>query len=81
MDSEALRLDLGCGRHTSEGFRGAFQDPTHVSFWNENSFLDMDMNGEYRYGADYCFNVSSLRTTIPDSRQVCWVQVVLQAVK
>lgn len=32
--------------------RGAFQDPTHVSFWNENSFLYYDVEQE-EYWAQY----------------------------
>ena len=61
--------------------RGAFQDPTSVSFWNENSFADMYMNGEYRYGAKYCFMVNNLRTTPLDETGVCWVTVQLQVDK
>lgn len=61
--------------------RGAFQDPTHKSFWNENSFLDMYMNGYYRYGANYNFKVESLSTTPMNAQSVCWVQVLLRADK
>lgn len=61
--------------------RGAFQDPTHVSYWNENSFLDMYMNGEYRYNNKYKFSVHGLHTTKKDDRQVCWVRVTLKAIK
>lgn len=61
--------------------RGAFQDPTHVSFWNENSFHDMYMNGLYRYGAKYNFTVDSLITTQKNEMGVCWVQVTLRANK
>lgn len=61
--------------------RGAFQDPTHKSYWNENSFLDMYMNGRFRYGANYNFKVESLKTTPLDDQGVCWVQVLLRADK
>lgn len=61
--------------------RGAFQDPTHVSYWNENSFLDMYMNGEYTYNAKYKFQVLSLTTTVPNRQRVCWVQTLLKAIK
>ena len=61
--------------------RGAFQDPTHVSYWNENSFHDMYMNGIYRYGAKYNFIVDSLVTTEKNEHDVCWVQVTLRANK
>lgn len=61
--------------------RGAFQDPTHKSYWNENSFLDMYMNGHFRYGAKYNFKVISLKTTPLDDQHVCWVQVLLKADK
>ena len=61
--------------------RGAFQDPTHVSYWNENSFQDMYMNGLYRYGAKYNFVVDSLCTTEVNDQGVCWVQTTLRAIK
>ena len=61
--------------------RGAFQDPTHVSYWNENSFHDMYMNGIYRYGANYNFFVDSLFTTETNDQGVCWVRVTLRANK
>lgn len=53
--------------------RGAFQDPTHVSFWNENSFLyytDREFN---RYiDCPVRFQAMRLFTTEKDARQVCW---------
>lgn len=61
--------------------RGAFQDPTHKSYWNQNSFLDGYMNGEYRYGANYNFKVESVLTTETNEIGVCWVQVLLRAIK
>lgn len=61
--------------------RGAFQDPTHVSYWNENSFYDMYMNGELRYGANYNFVVDTLYTTEKNEYNVCWVHVKLRAKK
>lgn len=53
--------------------RGAFQDPTHVSFWNENSFLYYTD----RFWAKYIdtpvrFQSIRLYTTEKDKRGVCW---------
>lgn len=54
--------------------RGAFQDPTHVSFWNENSLLYYTnsnwakyIDTPVRFMSDYCI------TTELDERRVCWV--------
>lgn len=53
--------------------RGAFADPTHVSFWNEQSF-------KYYSNADFAkyidtpvrFQAMRLYTTEKDNDQVCW---------
>jgi len=53
--------------------RGAFQDPTHVSFWNENSFLyytDREFN---KYiDCPVRFQALRLYTTEKNAMQVCW---------
>lgn len=56
--------------------RGAFQDPDHKSFWNENSFFEQYMHraGEYR------FQVESVITTNHNDQGICWVQARLRAV-
>ena len=62
--------------------RGAYQDPTHYSFWNENSF--------WYYAYDNCralynirpkFEILALSTTAKDSCQVCHVVALLKAIK
>jgi hypothetical protein len=61
--------------------RGAFQDPTHVSFWNQNSFLYWT----HRDWNRYCANINHVRfaevvptfTTEKDAYGVCWVRAVL----
>lgn len=53
--------------------RGAFQDPTHVSFWNENSFLYY--TDKYFNKFIQCpvrFQVLRLFTSEKDSGGVCW---------
>ncbi|MHB1340367.1 MAG: class I SAM-dependent methyltransferase [Coriobacteriia bacterium] len=65
--------------------RGAFQDPTHVSFWNENSFYYYTVGGyrdefEY-YGIDCSFVAEELSTTPLDDRSICHVMAKLRAVK
>lgn len=58
--------------------RGAFQDPTHVSFWNENSFLYYTDARWSRYiGTPVRFQAMRLYTTEPDERQVCWTRAHL----
>lgn len=49
--------------------RGAFQDPTHVSFWNENSFWYYTKSSHARYlsGLTARFQVIRLRTFYPDN--------------
>jgi SAM-dependent methyltransferase len=53
--------------------RGAFQDPTHVSFWNENSFLYYTDRRWAQY-VDNPVRFQALRvyTTEKDQRGVCW---------
>lgn len=57
--------------------RGAFQDPDHKSYWNENSFLDLYMHRE----GEYHFKVESLQTTAHNEQGICWVQARLRADK
>ncbi len=47
--------------------RGAFQDPTHVSFWNENSFWYYTRSSHSRYIPDFKgrFQVAKLRSFFP----------------
>jgi glycosyltransferase involved in cell wall biosynthesis len=61
--------------------RGAWQDPTHVSFWNENSFhyyagaLSKFIDTPVRFQAPRLF------TTPKDQQQVCWVVAHLVCLK
>jgi SAM-dependent methyltransferase len=68
---------LICQVPSTDG-RGAFQDPTHVSYWNENSFLYYTNE----YWAKYIdtpvrFQASRLYTTEKNLQQVCWVKAHL----
>ena len=58
--------------------RGAFQDPTHVSFWNENSFLYYT-NSEWAKYIDTPVRFQSmlLLTTPLDDHKVCWTRAHL----
>lgn len=62
--------------------RGAFQDPTHFSFWNINSFLYF-VNDDYRalYNTVPKFDEIELYTTPMTPDQICWVVATLRAVK
>jgi len=58
--------------------RGAFQDPTHRSFWNENSFkyycdarLAKYIDSPVRFQAMRCY------TTEKNENQVCWTRAQL----
>lgn len=58
--------------------RGAFQDPTHVSFWNENSFLYYtEKNWSQYIDTPVRFQKMRLYTTERDANQVCWVRAHL----
>lgn len=58
--------------------RGAFQDPTHVSFWNENSFLYYTHRDWAKYiDTPVRFQVAQIFTTKKDTNQVCWVKANL----
>lgn len=58
--------------------RGAFQDPTHVSFWNENSFLYYT-NHDWSHYIDtpVHFQAVQLYTSQKTPNEVCWVRADL----
>jgi predicted SAM-dependent methyltransferase len=62
--------------------RGAFQDPTHYSFWNENSFwyYACDLHRAL-YSIKPKFEILNLKTTPMDNNQVCHVVAVMKAIK
>lgn len=62
--------------------RGAFQDPTHVSFWNENSWLYYTHANWARY-IDTPVRFQAVRnyTTEKDARGVCWTRAHLICMK
>lgn len=62
--------------------RGAFQDPTHYAFWNENSFkyYECDIHRAL-YDIKPKFEIVSLTTTDMTYDKVCWVVAVLKAIK
>jgi hypothetical protein len=55
--------------------RGAFQDPTHKSFWNQNSFLYYTDKKYNKYLTDCNVRFQSMRlyTTDKNNIDVCWV--------
>lgn len=54
--------------------RGAFQDPTHVSFWNENSFeYYTERSQAARIGTPARFQDVRVYTSEKNAKQVCWV--------
>lgn len=60
--------------------RGAFQDPTHCSFWNENSFKYYTDKSYQKYISKQCsvrFQPIMLYTTQPNNEHVCWVKAHL----
>jgi glycosyltransferase involved in cell wall biosynthesis len=63
---------LFCQVPSTDG-RGAFQDPTHVSFWNENSF-DYYTKSQWAgcIGTPVRFQAPRLYTTEKNDKQVCW---------
>ena len=62
--------------------RGAFQDPTHKSFWNENSWLYYSHYNWSRY-IDTPVRFQRVRsyTTEKDSSGVCWTRAHLLNLK
>lgn len=70
------------GQVPSTDGRGAFQDPTHVSFWNENSFLYYMHRDWAKYiDTPVRFQAVRLWTTERDARQVCWTRFNLLSLK
>lgn len=64
--------------------RGAFQDPTHVAFWNENSFLYYTRKEYAQYiRSDLRFQVARLFTCVPSPAhaQMNIVYVVADLIK
>lgn len=70
-----------CFTPSSDG-RGAFQDPTHYSFWNENSFWYFtDDAHRALYDIKPKFSINTIFTTPMDSNHICHVMAQLKAVK
>jgi SAM-dependent methyltransferase len=68
--------------------RGAFQDPTHVSFWNQNSFWYYTKESHRMYGRGKInarFQTRSLRTFFPNEfcqhNNISYVEAHLLALK
>lgn len=62
--------------------RGAFADPTHVSFWNENSFHYYTKTSRGQYiGTPVRFQAARLWTTALNSDKTCWVNAHLCSLK
>ena len=61
-------MDGGDFHWVASAGRGAFQDPTHVSFWNENSFWYYTKQSHARYiaGLEARFQAIRMRTFYPD---------------
>ena len=88
-----MRLNLGCGFNKlkdggkfesftpSTDGRGAFQDPTHVSFWNINSWLYYS-HPAYRalYGTKAHFEIETCRN-VPFDGNIIHTHVVAKAKK
>ena len=57
------------------------QDPTHVSYWNENSFMyfcDPRYRGLYPHLIKCAFKALELKTTTPNAYGESWVVAVLE---
>lgn len=56
-------------RTPSTDGRGAFQDPTHKSWWNQNSFFYWTREEQARYIDNFCvrFQVARLKTDYPNA--------------
>jgi len=62
--------------------RGAFQDPRHVGFWNENCVLYYtDKRWAQYIGTPVRFQAPRLYTTEKDANQVCWTVFNLISLK
>lgn len=72
---------LFCQVPSTDG-RGAFQDPTHVSFWNENSFLYYTDRNKAKYiDTPVRFQALRIYTTEKDAEHVCWTIAHLISLK
>lgn len=70
------------GQVPSTDGRGAFQDPTHVSFWNENSFLYYtDKNYAQYIDTPVRFQATRLYTTEGDVKWVKFNLIKLNLIK
>jgi len=70
-----------CAVPSTDG-RGAFQDPTHRSFWNENSFFYYSQTRWAQYiDRPVSFQAVRLLTTEKDPNQCCWVRADLLNLK
>lgn len=70
------------GQVPSTDGRGAFQDPTHVSFWNENSFLYYTHTDWAKYiDTPVRFQAVRLYTTEKNDQGVSWVVFNLISLK
>lgn len=73
-------------RTPSTDGRGAWQDPTHVSFWNENSFWYYTRPQQMQYinNTDVKFFESTLRTIFPSQwhkdHNISYVQAFLEKI-
>lgn len=62
--------------------RGAWQDPTHKSYWNENSWLYFTHRNWARYiDTPVRFQAVRVGTTAKDAREVCWTVAHLISLK
>ena len=62
--------------------RGAFMDPGHVSYWNENSFLYY-CHGDFSRFYDHAVKFQGIRmyTTEFNNLKICWVRAQLLSLK
>lgn len=63
--------------------RGAFQDPTHYSFWNENSFIYYsDYWHRILYNIQAHFEILHISTDITNAeKNICHVNCLMKAIK
>ncbi|MBU1173479.1 MAG: class I SAM-dependent methyltransferase, partial [Proteobacteria bacterium] len=62
--------------------RGAFQDPTHVSFWNQNSWLYYsDLAHRNLYGIVADFEIAKIEDISLDDPTVIYTHVIARARK
>jgi O-antigen biosynthesis protein len=72
---------LICQVPSTDG-RGAVQDPRHVSYWNQNSFLYYTNKEWAKYlGTPVRFQAVRLYTTEKNDQQVCWTIAHLVSLK